>query len=134
MLKKWSLKKVDNMFYTDQTPVEMWPTHHPLKFFFYQNGSKWPKMHFGSIFFFSGKWVFFRPTHPLNLENSRFFFWTLPFYHFFLKPSLNPNLQPQIILSNLPGNTFFFFWSDSRDCHQVRPLDRVKNYSEMIYH
>ena len=33
-------------------------------------------MHFESIFFFFLIWKmeFFRPTHPLNLENSRFFF------------------------------------------------------------
>ena len=32
-----------------------------------------------AYFFYILKKDFFRPTHPLNLENSRFvFFWTLP--------------------------------------------------------
>ena len=54
-------------------------------------------MHFGSIFFFFfWKMGFFRPTHPLNLENSRFFF-------FFFEPF--PNLK---IISR--HKFFFKYW------------------------
>ena len=35
---------------------------------------------FRAYFFFIWKMDFSKPTHPLNLENSKFFFnWTLPY-------------------------------------------------------
>ena len=97
--KKRSLKKVDIVFYTDHPQVEMWPS--PPKFLFYQNGFKWSKMHLWSIFF-SEKMGFFRPTHPLNLENSRFF----------LEPF--PNICFCQIQKSQEGkdNSFFYIFSD----------------------
>ena len=66
------------MFYTDQTPVEMWPTHSPPKIFFYQNGLKWPKMHFGSIFFFLEN-GFFQTHPPTKSGKFQIFFFFEPF-------------------------------------------------------
>ena len=65
------------MFYTDQTPVEMGPTHPPPKKIFHQNGLKWPKMHFGSIFFFLEN-GFFQTHPPTKSGKFQIFFLTLP--------------------------------------------------------
>ena len=61
------------MFYTDQTPP---------KNFFYQNGLKWPKMHFGSIFFFLENGFFQTPPPPKTGKFQIFFFFFEAFpYH-----------------------------------------------------
>ena len=104
------------MFYTDQTPVEMWSTQPPTpKKFFYQNGLKWPKMHFGSIFFF-WKMGFFRPPHPPTKSGKFqiFLFFFEPFPKLcYNQLNLFDTVPPLLNIILLGFKLILFSWSNN---------------------